>query len=344
MSGTFRFSFGPWNIHEGADPFGPAARADISFEKKLESYKELGFDGVQFHDDDAVPGMDAMSPAQIIKEAEGLRRVLDSHGLTAEFVAPRLWMDPRTIDGGYTSNDPECRRYAIERSKRTIDIAKALGTRNIVLWLAREGTYIRESKDSVRSVELIAGALQKMLDYDFEIRIMIESKPNEPMDHTYIPTIGHAIALGLLTSAPERVGCLIESAHAILAGLDPSDEMGFGLAHKKLWSVHLNDQNGLKFDQDKTFGAVDLRRALNQVRILDKHGFGNDGEWVGLDVKAMRTQKDGIACKHLSNSRAIFLRLLEISRSMDDAKIEQLKGSRDYEELEAYVINSIIGR
>ena len=26
MQGKFRFSFGPWNIHEGADPFGPEVR------------------------------------------------------------------------------------------------------------------------------------------------------------------------------------------------------------------------------------------------------------------------------------------------------------------------------
>ena len=25
----YRFSFGPWNIHEGADPFGPAVRETI---------------------------------------------------------------------------------------------------------------------------------------------------------------------------------------------------------------------------------------------------------------------------------------------------------------------------
>jgi len=344
MAGTFRFSFGPWNIHEGADPFGPEVRNSIDFNAKLALYKKLGFDGVQFHDDDAVPNMDRMSQAQIIKEAGELKQVLDNHGLTAEFVAPRLWMDSRTIDGGYTSNDPACRRYAIERSLRTIDIAKALGTRNIVLWLAREGTYIREAKDSAWAVERIAEAMQTMLNYDAEIRIMIESKPNEPMDHTYIPTIGHAIGLGLLTTAPQRVGCLIESAHAILANLDPSDEMGYALAHKKLWSVHLNDQNGLKFDQDKTFGSVDLRRAFNQVRILDKHGFGNAGEWVGLDVKAMRTQKDNVACKHLSNSRSIFLKLLEISRSTSDEMIEQLRSERDYEELDLYIMNSLLGR
>jgi len=343
MSGTFRFSFGPWNIHTGADPFGPSVRADIPFAQKLKYYKELGFDGVQFHDDDAVPGLNDMSAAQQIKAAEQLKQTLDQHGLTAEFVAPRLWEDPRTIDGGYTSNSAACRQYAIDRSLRAVDIARALGTKNIVLWLAREGTYIREAKDSAWAVTRIAEAVQAMLDHDPEIRVMIESKPNEPMDHTYIPTIGHAIALGLLTTEPQRVGCLIESAHAILAGLDPSDEMGYALAHKKLWSVHLNDQNGLKFDQDKSFGAVDLRRALNQVRILDKHDFGKNGEWVGLDVKAMRTQGDGVALKHLSNSRKVFLRLLEISRSLDDRQIAMLQQERDYEELEAYIIHNLIG-
>jgi xylose isomerase len=342
MKGTFRFSFGPWNIHEGADPFGPPVRDSIAFEKKLELYKGLGFDGVQFHDDDAAPNINTLTDSAIRSTAAKVKKMLDKHGLTAEFVAPRLWEDQRTIDGGYTSNCSECRKYALERSRKTIDIANELGTNNIVLWLAREGTYIRESKDSVESVKRIAEAVQDMLDYDKDIRIMIESKPNEPMDHTYIPTIGHAIGLGLLTNAPERVGCLIESAHAILAGLDPSDEMGYAMAHGKLWSVHLNDQNGMKFDQDKAFGAVDLRRAFNQVRVLDKHGYGNNGEWVGLDVKAMRTQKADVATKHLSNSREIFLKLLEVSRALDDKKVAALIKERNYEELEMLIVKSLL--
>lgn len=342
MQGTFRFSFGPWNIHEGADPFGPEVRRSIPFNRKLEMYKSLGFDGVQLHDDDAVPELGNLSPESIIKEAGELRKILDNHGLTAEFVAPRMWLDPHTIDGGYTSNSAECRQYALERTKRTIDIARELGTRNIVLWLAREGTYIREAKDPVLATCRIGEALQMMLDYAPDIRIMIESKPNEPMDHTYIPTIGHAIAMGLMTSDPSRVGCLIETAHALLANLSPSDEMGFALAHRKLWSVHLNDQNGLKFDQDLTFGAVDPRRALNQVRVLDQHGFGNNGEWVGLDVKVMRTQKEGADCKHLDYSRRIFLRLLEISRSFSDEKIAEMVAERDYEELNWYILDAML--
>ena len=118
MPGKFRFSFGPWNIHEGADPFGPVVRPSIDFARKLKMYKELGFDAVQFHDDDAVPDMENLPPAEIEKQAADVKKVLDDEGLVAEFVAPRLWEDPRGIDGGFTANDPQCREWAWERLKR----------------------------------------------------------------------------------------------------------------------------------------------------------------------------------------------------------------------------------
>ena len=344
MKGQFRFSFGPWNIHEGADPFGPTVRKTIAFERKLALYRKLGFGAVQFHDDDAVPGLNKMNPAQIRRHARTVHGKLKKHGLAAEFVAPRLWEDPRTIDGAYTSNNPAARTYARDRSRRAIDIADELQTNLIVLWLAREGTYIREAKDSKRTTDLIVEAINDMLAYNANIRIAIEPKPNEPMDHAYIPTTGHAIALAARCFDPERVGVNIESAHAILAGLDPSDEMGFALSFGKLWTVHLNDQNGLKFDQDKTFGSADLRRAFNQVRILDKYGYGRDGEWIGLDVKAMRSQKDAGATKHLSNSRQIFLRLLDVVRSLNEKKISAMIRARDYESLDLLIVQSLLGK
>lgn len=343
MSGEFRFSFGPWNIHEGADPFGPPVRESIEFADKLGMYKDLGYGAVQFHDDDAVPELNDLGASEIRQKAGEVHGMLEDHGLVAEFVAPRLWEDSRTIDGAYTANATDSRKYAVERSKRAIDIANELETELIVLWLAREGTYIREAKDSLWATDRLVEAINAMLAYDPNIRIAIEPKPNEPMDQAYIPTTGHALALGEMTDDPDRVGVNIESAHAILAGLDPSDEMGFALAADKLWTVHLNDQNGLKFDEDKSFGSVDLRRAFNQVRILDQHDYGRNGEWVGLDVKAMRTQKDGAATKHLRNSRRVFLRLLEISRGLDDTRIEELRSARDYEELDLYIMEQLLG-
>ena len=344
MPGTFRFSFGPWNIHEGADPFGPTVRPTLPFAEKLKLYKKLGFDGVQFHDDDAVPDLNNMSAAEVNKAAKQIAQILQGEGLVAEFVAPRLWEDPRTIDGGYTSNNDTERQYAIDRSLQAIDIANALGTKNIVLWLAREGTYIREAKDATRAVNQLVNAINQMLAHDPDIKILVEPKPNEPMDLAYIPTIGHAIGLSYLTDDPSRVGALVESAHAVLAGLDPSDEMAYAMAHKKLWSVHLNDQNGLKFDQDKAFGAVDLRRAFMQVWVLDRNGYGNNGEFVGLDVKAMRTQKAEQATQHLSNSHEIFLALLDVVRGLDQSRIDSLITRRDYDTLEWEIVRALLGR
>src|SRR5207247_1681830 len=207
-------------------------------------------------------------------------------------------------------------------------------------WLASEGTSIREAKDPIAASERILEAVNALLEYDKTIRILGEMKPNEPMDQSYLPTPGHFLALCYRTIDPSRSGVLIESAHSILAGLDPSDDMAYALWHKKLWSVHLNDQNGLKYDQDKTFGSVDLRRAFNTVWVLERAGY--DG-CIGLDVKAMRATKESHQTRHLANSKAMFERLVEIARGVDAAKIEAFRAERDYEGLELYILGKLMG-
>jgi xylose isomerase len=335
---NYRFTFGPWNISTGADPFGPPVRKEVAFAAKIREYKKLGFDGVQFHDDDVVEA--DLDPQSTERGAAKVRKMLEGEGLFCEFVAPRLWEHPKTIDGGYTSNNPAERRYAIDRSKRAVDICRAMGCRDTVLWLAREGTYIREAKDPITAVGRIVDAINTLLDYDKTIRILGEMKPNEPMDQAYLPTPGHFMGLTYRTAEPSRVGVLIESAHSILAGLDPSDDMAYTLWHGKLWSVHLNDQNGLKYDQDKAFGSVDLRRAFNTVWVLERGGY--DG-CIGLDVKAMRTTKPGDQTRHLANSREMFLRLLDVVRGVDAAKVESYRAERDYEGLEMYILGRLLG-
>ena len=339
---SYRFCFGPWNISEGQDPYGPPVRPPQTFDWKLAQLKKLGFDAMMFHDDDAVPDIDSKTETQIRKEAKDLRKRLDGEGIAAEMVAPRLWFARQTIDGAYTSNDPKDRQYAIDRSLRSIDIANILGTDILVLWLAREGSYIRESKNARRCLEHLVEAFDAMLAHDKKIRLAIEPKPNEPMDHAYLPTIGHALAVAQLTRDSKRVGCLIESAHAILAGLDPADEIDFAMAFGKLWSLHLNDQNGLKFDQDKPFGSNNLRVAFNQVRALERNGYGQNGEYVCFDVHPFRTTKTAHWLKHLDNSRRTFLRLVEKARTFDEQKAQSLIADRNYQDLDQMVLEHLM--
>jgi xylose isomerase len=304
---------------------------------------KLGFEGIQFHDDDAVPDLENLPPARIVAEAEAMKRKLADKGLVPEFVAPRLWENTKGVDGGYTSNDPACRAWALERSKRAVDVALALGCDLIVMWPAREGTSVRESKNPITASAQMLDAVNTILAASPKVKIAIEPKPNEPVDHAFLPTIGHALALGSRSADPSRVGVLIESAHAILAGLDPSDEMGFALAAGKLWSVHLNDQNGLKFDQDKVFGAANLRGAFDQVRVLEQAKYAASGAFVGFDVKAQRTQKAETATAHLATSKAVFLKLVEKVRTFPEKIAAECIANRDYEALERTVLEHLLG-
>ena len=338
----FKFSAGPWNLHPGADPFGPAVRPEREFAAKLRVFKELGFDYVQFHDDDAVP--DDYSHADRERRAREVKKQLDDNGLKAEIFAPRHWEHAHGIDGPVTSNNAADRQWALERGKRAVDVGRILGSDRFVWWPAREGTYVRESKDAVKSFDRMLEFIDAMLAYDPNIRILGEMKPNEPMDLMYLPTTGHFLALAYKSRDPSRVGVLIESAHAILAGLDPSDEFAYALFHDKLWGVHLNDQNGLKYDQDKTFGAVDLRRAFNQADVLVRHGYGKKGEVVGLDVKAMRTQPAERSHLHLKHSKEIFLMLVDLVHSIDRTAWQGYVDARDYEGLELFIVRNLMGK
>ena len=67
---TFRFTAGPWNVHEGNETFGPGHRKSIPLEEKMKKYAEIGLAGMQFHDDDAVPDMNNMTEKQIIDYAK----------------------------------------------------------------------------------------------------------------------------------------------------------------------------------------------------------------------------------------------------------------------------------
>ena len=56
----------------------------------------------------------------------------------------------------------------------------------------------------------------------------------------------------------------------------------------------------------------------------------------------MRTQKDEVATKHLSNSKVVFDRLLEISRGIDESFLQRCIDERDYEELDLYIMKTLL--
>ena len=120
--------------------------------------------------------------------------------------------------------------------------------------------------------------------------------------------------------------------------------MEFALRFGKLWSLHLNDQNGLKYDQDKPFGSVSLRSAFDQVRTLERWNYGAKGEYVCFDVHPFRTTAPGQWSAALDNSRRTFLRLVEKARTFDETRAQELISKLDYQALDQLVLEHLLGK
>ena len=85
-----------------------------------------------------------------------------------------------------------------------------------------------------------------------------------------------------------------------------------------------------------------MRQGFNQIKVLVENGYGKHGEYIGLDVKAMRTTKLVDSYKHLENSIKI-IKLLENKVQKFDYEFQKkCVEKRDYEALEMYVINLLL--
>jgi hypothetical protein len=58
----------------------------------------------------------------------------------------------------------------------------------------------------------------------------------------------------------------------------------------------------------------------------------------------MRTTRGSGQTQHLTNSREVFLRLVDVARGMDKEKIEAFRSEREYEGLERYILLHLLGR
>ena len=77
--------------------------------------------------------------------------------------------------------------------------------------------------------------------------------------------------------------------------------------------------------------------------MLEEKGYGQNGEFVGLDVKVMRTQPRDISAKHLLSSRRTFINLLEKVRTFDRKVEQEFITARDYEGLDFYILEHLLG-
>ena len=243
-----------------------------------------------------------------------------------EMATTNLFTDPAFRDGAFTSNDARVRRYALQKTMRSMDLGKEFGAETYVFWGGREGTETNASRDPRTAMQWFREALNFLCEYSnaqgYGYRFALEPKPNEPRGDIFLPTIGHALALIETLDQPEMVGVNPEVAHDVMAGLNFAHGVGQALDAGKLFHIDLNDQRPGRYDQDFRFGAVDPKGAFFLVKLLE------DAKWDGMrhfDAHAYRTEDERGVWDFAAGCMRTYLILEEkATRWNADTEIQQI--------------------
>jgi xylose isomerase len=285
-----KFTFGLWTVGSiGSDPFGGPVRDVKSPAELVRLLGEVGAYGVNFHDSDLIPIDATSAEADAIKKE--FRQALEETGLVVPMATTDLFRNPVFKDGAFTSNDPKVRAYALQKTMNAIDLGVEFGAKIYVFWGGREGTETDAAKDPITAIKRSREAMNFLCDYvldkNYDLKIALEAKPNEPRGDMYNATTGHMLAFIETLDHPEMVGVNPEVAHEHMAGLNFVHGVAQAMESGKLFHIDLNDQAFGRYDQDFRFGAVNLKSAFFLVKLLEDNGYDGSRHF---DAHAYRTE------------------------------------------------------
>ena len=285
-----KFSFGLWTVaNRGRDPFGEPVRDPLPPDDAAAMLGEVGAWGVNLHDNDLVP-IDA-TPSERDAIVRSFKQACQKHGLVVPMATVNLFTDPSFRDGAFTSNDPEVRAYAVQKTLTAMDLGAELGAKIFVLWGGREGTETDACRRPDEAVKRLREAVNYLCAYSeaqkYDYKFALEAKPNEPRGDIYMATTGAYLGFIATLDRPDLVGVNPEVAHEQMAGLNFTHAVGQAWEAGKLFHIDLNDQSPGRYDQDFRFGAANPRSAFFLVKFLEDVGYAGPRHF---DAHAYRTE------------------------------------------------------
>jgi L-rhamnose isomerase/sugar isomerase len=218
-----------------------------------------------------------------VKELEG------RFGVRAGAINPNLFQDQEYKYGSLCNPSAAIRERALEHLRDSIEIAKALGSRDISLWMADGSNY-----PGTQSMRKRIGWLEKALCvvHDHlarDQRLLIEYKPFEPaFYHTDIADWGMASHLARHAGPQARV--LVDTGHHYSA--QNVEQVVAWLLHTGLLGgFHFNDRRYA--DDDLTLGSIDPYQVFRIFHEI--HAASDDG--LAIDVAYMIDQSHNLKGK-----------------------------------------------
>ncbi|HEX7157699.1 MAG TPA: TIM barrel protein, partial [Edaphobacter sp.] len=175
------------------------------------------------------------------KDVGAIRELEKKHGVKAGSINPNLFQDQEYKYGSIANPDAEIRRKALAHLLDCVEIARALGSQDVSLWIA-DGSNYPGTQSIRRRIDWAAEVLSAThTALGAEQRMLVEYKPFEPaFYHTDIADWG--MALELARRAGPKAKVLVDTGHHY---------QGTNIEQIVAWLLHLGALGGFHFNDRK---------------------------------------------------------------------------------------------
>ncbi|TLQ39864.1 xylose isomerase [Ruoffia tabacinasalis] len=339
MKEHLRFSLAFWHTitEDGSDPFGvgtyqrnwdekdPIETAKNRVDAFFELLTKLNMEYFCFHDVDIAPQGESLEEffnnLDIITDY--IKEKMEEHNVNLLWNTQNMFSHPRFLNGASTSNNADVYAYSAAQIKKTIDISKKLGGKNVVFWGGREGYETLLNTDMSLELDNMAKMFKMAVDYansiNHDIQFLIEPKPKEPMTHQYDYDAATAMAFLQKYDLTDDFKLNLEGNHATLAGHTFEHELRVARTYNALGSIDANHaEKMLGWDTDE-FPTNIYDTTLTMYEILENGGIEPGG--INFDAKVRRTsfEMNDLVLAHIAGMDT-FARGLKAAAKIKDDK------------------------
>ncbi len=199
------------------------------------------------------------------KDTAQIRALAGKYGIRAGSVNPNVFQNQEYKFGSVGNPDPDIRKLALDHILECVEIAEALGSRDISLWFA-DGSNYPGTQNIRNRIEWFEEAMRQIHRHlTPQQRLLIEYKPFEPaFYHTDVADWGMAFLLAR-ASGPQAF-VLVDTGHHYQSQ-NIEQIVAWLLHHSMIGGFHFNDRRYA--DDDLTFGSIDpyqIFRIFHEIR------------------------------------------------------------------------------
>lgn len=287
-----KFSAGVWFFAPGGGRFHDKYIDPMTIEERLEiaaKMKDFGLSGLEAH-----------YPNEVNEDNLHLYRQLERDtGIRLITIVPNLFFDTRFEWGALSSPIESVRRTAIDRTVRTLELNREVGTDFAIVWPGIDGYENPFGIDLVAARDRFCEGLAEAMDAVPGVRVAEEPKPYEPRGHILYGTTPEGILMGqkvegMLTSQENRrllaeghaLMCMNpEVGHVLMGYEDLPYAFSLIMEYGRLAHTHWNSQPLGNYDQDLNVGVLSPEQTEAALYVVKMYGYQG---YFGIDINPER--------------------------------------------------------